>query len=88
MKNVTRGARGVKTCSAKPGQPIIEHCVHDAVIMMEILSILWRPGRSLCDKDRGQTFSGRRWCFCVSLLLLHEQIQSFLNTCRAAEPSP
>lgn len=59
--------------------PIIRRCV----IVMEILSILWRPGRSRCDKDRGQTFSGRRWCFCVSLLLLHEQIQRFLNTSRA-----
>lgn len=55
---------------------------------MAILSILWWPGRSLRDKDRGQTFSGRRWCFCVSLLLLHEQILRFLNTRRAAEPSP
>lgn len=67
---------------------IIKRCVHAAVIMMEILSILWRSGRSLCDKHRGQTFSGRRWCFGVSLLLLHEQIQWSLNTRRAAEPSP
>lgn len=74
----------MKTFSAKPAH----QQSNIAAIMMEILSILWRPGRSLCDKDRGQTFSGRRWCFCVSLLLLHEQIQWFLNTCRAAEPSP
>lgn len=30
-----------------------------ALIMMESVSILWRPGQSRCDKDRGQTFSGR-----------------------------